>query len=286
MALIKTQNAEGGSDARYDVSQMTPEERLNFDSEGRPLGSDNPDQWVWTPGLPGARGGNDNSHMGQPGGGSGGTVGGSANPYFQQTQSILNAQGSADAADTRAAIQQALVSFGLVPEGFQDKMGALDDLTRDLIAKNTKSGISTHARLLEGRADHIRDLVNRLTSKGLRRSGARGYGLRRGQLDFDRIFQDALAQLQGHTGGLYKNYANNEYNRQLQLANALSNAFVNFRPSSPSSPSNPSTTTTSQPQSQFTAPDFFAPLANASPALLAGSLRFGGGGGSGSVRAQ
>jgi hypothetical protein len=71
MAIVKIVNWEGGSNARYDVNQMTPDERAMFDSEGRPLFSgapgDGPDQW--TPGLPGARGG---SGPGDAGGGGGG----------------------------------------------------------------------------------------------------------------------------------------------------------------------------------------------------------------------
>ena len=76
MAIIKTVNWEGGSNARYDVGRMTPEERRMFDHEGRPLFSgapgDGPDQW--TQGLPGARGGSGPGDMG--GGGGGGAVAG------------------------------------------------------------------------------------------------------------------------------------------------------------------------------------------------------------------
>jgi hypothetical protein len=71
MAIIKTVNWEGGSNARYDLGQMTPDERRQFDSDGRPLYSgapgDGPDQW--TAGLPGARGGSGPGDMGGGGGG-------------------------------------------------------------------------------------------------------------------------------------------------------------------------------------------------------------------------
>lgn len=66
MAIIKIVNAQGGSDARYDVNQMTAEERTRFDSDGRPRGANEPGQWEWTPGLPGAR------EMNAEGGGGGG----------------------------------------------------------------------------------------------------------------------------------------------------------------------------------------------------------------------
>lgn len=216
MAIVKIVNAEGGSDARYDVSQMTAEERTRFDSEGRPLGADNPDQWTWTPGLPGARGGIDQYNQGGGGGGAG--AGAYANP---QIQSLVQSQSAADRSATIEAIQQALIRFGLVPEGFKDPLGALDNLTRDLAQKNTNSGISLYARLLESRKDAITNLMSRLSASGLRRSGARGKKLRTGQLDFDRAFQDSLSQLMDMTGGLYKNFANNEYSRQMQLLQSI-----------------------------------------------------------------
>lgn len=74
MAIVKIVNWEGGSNARYDLNQMTPEERTHFDSEGRPLYAgapgDGPGQW--TPGLPGARGGSGPNDGGGDGGGGGG----------------------------------------------------------------------------------------------------------------------------------------------------------------------------------------------------------------------
>ena len=226
--LVKTVNAEDGSDARYDVSQMqaTGDGRYTvggyyFDSEGRPLGANTPGSNEWTPGLPGARGG------GGPGGtGAGGGAGGPLlnSPYYQQVLAATNSAGAADSAARRSAIQQALISFGLVPEGFQDKYGDIDALTRDLAAKNTTSGLSTRARMLEARSDAIKQFSRGLSSRGLRRSGAKGYGLRRRQLDFDRSYSDALGKLLGHTGGLYNQFAANEYQRQLGLAAALANA--------------------------------------------------------------
>lgn len=75
MAIVKTHNAQGGSDARYDLSRMTPEERSRFDGDGRPLGADNPGQWEWTQGLPGAREMNAEGGGGGAGGAGGGVPG-------------------------------------------------------------------------------------------------------------------------------------------------------------------------------------------------------------------
>lgn len=222
-------NWEDGSNARYDTSQMTPNGDgtyshggYQFDSEGRPLSGgvpgDGPGQWV--DGRPGARGGG-GSGGGAPGGGGSFLTG---SPYYQQVLAATNSAAAADAAARRTALQQALIGFGVVPEGFQDKYGDIDALTRDLAGKNTSSGISTHARMLQARADAIRQFSRGLSAKGLRRSGAKGYGLRRRQLEFDQGYSDALQKLLGYTGGLYNQFASNEYQRQLGLANALAYA--------------------------------------------------------------
>jgi hypothetical protein len=222
MAFIKIVNAELGSDARYDVNAATPEERMQLDGEGRPLSDNLPDQWTWTDGLPGARGG------GAPGGGGGGG-GGSSNPYYQQYQASIQAAQAADMADTKSQLQQLLIQFGLVPEGFQDKMGALDETIRQLIAKNTESGISQYARLLEGKGDAQRETLGQLGSKGLLRSGARGKALRKGDLNFERTFADSIAAVMGNANSLQSGYAGREMGRQNSLAQYLAQIMGSMR---------------------------------------------------------
>ena len=151
-----------------------------------------------------------------------------SDPYYRQVAANVASQGAAEAGSTRDSIRQALIQYGLVPRNFQDKLGALDDTTRSLIGKATESGVSVHARLLEQRQQAIRDLVTRLTARGLRRSGAKGYGLRKKQLDFDRQQSDAMNQLLGNVNSMYLNYGMGEFGRQQQLANAFGQIFQNF----------------------------------------------------------
>ena len=165
-----------------------------------------------------------------PGGGGGGGSGYS--DYQNALRAQLAAAGEADAANRRSNIQQALIAFGMVPEGMSDPYGDIDARTRDLIGKNTSSGISTFARLNQGRDDSRKALLNRLGARGLFRSGAKGYGLRRGQLDYDRSLADSLAQLMQTVGGFNSAFANNELNRQQQLASMMSNAYGNYVPPS------------------------------------------------------
>jgi hypothetical protein len=229
MAFVKIVNYEGGSDARYDVNAATPEERLQLDAEGRPLSSNLPDQWTWTPGLPGARGGSGPGDMGG-GGGDGSSVFG--NPYFGQQESIFKAQDAADLSDTKSVIQQLLIQFGLVPGNFQDKYGALDDTIRKLIEQNTTSGISQYARMLEGKGDVLRETIGGLGSKGLLRSGAKGHKLRRNQLDFDRSFSDALQAVLSNANSIQSGYANRAFGRQMSLSQMLASIMSQYRPMS------------------------------------------------------
>jgi hypothetical protein len=228
MAFVKIVNAEGGSDARYDVNAATPEERRQLDGEGRPLSANLPDQWTWTPGLPGARGGTGPGGGGGISGGGGGDL--TASPYYQQYQSQLQAAQAADLANTKSALQQLLIQFGLVPEGFQDKYGALDDTIRQLIQKNTDTGVSQYARLMESKTDARNAAIANLAKRGLTRSGAKGYALRRGSLDFNRALSDAMGQVLGNANQLQGGYAQRDLERQSGLASLLAQLAAAWRP--------------------------------------------------------
>ena len=162
-------------------------------------------------------------------GGDSGLAGAAINsPWYQQALAATRSAEAADSAARKSAIQQALIQFGIVPEGFQDKYGDVDANTRSLATANTSSGISAFARLKQALADSQRDASRRLAAKGLRRSGARGYALRKNQLGYDQNYSDAVGKLLGYTSGLYSNYANNAYGRQMGLSSALGSAINNM----------------------------------------------------------
>ena len=146
-------------------------------------------------------------------------------PWYQQALAASNANNAAAGANRKSQIQQMLIQFGLVPQGFQDKYGDLDPTTRGLAEGNTKSGISAYARLLQAHKDQNRALTRRLSASGMRRSGTKGYQLRRNQLGFDQGFSDAVARLLGSATNVYGNYANTLYGNQTGLSNALSSAI-------------------------------------------------------------
>jgi len=149
-------------------------------------------------------------------------------PFYAQAVAQSKAQGEAEKAQGIANIRQQLIQFGLVPENFQDKWGALDDTTKALIQKNTDTGISAYARMLDDRKYGITDFVNRLSATGMRRSGTKGAGLRRRQLAFDRNLQDALGALLGNIGGVYNAWSNSEYGRSQYLTNLLAQVYSQY----------------------------------------------------------
>lgn len=157
---------------------------------------------------------------------------GTSDPYYQMIASQTDAARQADAANRRANIRNSLIAFGMVPQGYGDKYGDIDQATRDAIQKNTDTGISTYARLLGARQEANTALMNRIGARGLFRSGAKGHGLRKNQLEYDRSLADSLAQLMQNVNGFNSSYANNELARQNALASALAQAYQNYVPPS------------------------------------------------------
>lgn len=189
---------------------------------------------------------------GQSGGGGGGSSL-TMNPYYMQAQTAAQAADAADLSGTKGAIQQLLIAFGLVPEGFQDKLGVIDETVKSLIQKNTESGISQYARLQEAKNDVLRGTVAQGAATGSRRSGAQGWRLRRNQLGADRNFSDTLQALLGAIGQHESGYASRAYGRQMSLAQLLASLSASWRPPSsgprtpPAGPTGPPTVTPQMP---------------------------------------
>lgn len=231
MALApQVANPAPGRDARYSIAGLTQvspgvysDGVYKYDSSGRGINRPN----AQVAGLPPANSSESyNVATGQysnagPLGGGGGGGGGGFDAYIRQLQSLLDAQSVAQKSDTRAAIQQALIGYGVVPEGFKDELGALDDTTKALIQKNTDTGISGYARMLQDKQDTQRSMLSALSSRGLRRSGAKGFLGRRAQLDWDRKSADATAALLQSIGAQQKAFAEGEQQRKMQLMQAL-----------------------------------------------------------------
>jgi hypothetical protein len=218
-----------GQDARYSIAglqEVAPgiysDGVYQYDSNGLDL-SGRPAQ-----NIPGLRGADENYVDGQvsyAGGGSGGDGGGGgdllSSPYFQQALAAFKAQNAADESATKAKLRQMLIDTGLVPQGFTDNLGILDDVTKQLIQKNTDTGISQYARLLSGKEDQQRNDINSLASSGLLRSGAKGFKLRRSSLAFDRNKADLLSGVSGAANDALAGLAQRQLQGQQSLAQFL-----------------------------------------------------------------
>lgn len=221
-----------GQDARYDSRNtwrlpngLYTDGTYLYREQGPSVLSENRPN-AYMNGLPGAN----NNGAGGPGvgGGGGGSSAMFSNPYYQQAEAATRAAGAADLAGTRGQLQQLLIAFGLVPEGFQDKLGVLDDTIRALIQKNTDTGISQWARMLEAEGDSIKSIVNAAATSGQRRSGAYGYRLRRNSLNNNRNRSDVLSALLGKIGSEESGFAQREFGRNMSLTQLLASLFAGW----------------------------------------------------------
>jgi len=209
MAIIKIVNQEGGSDARYDVSRMTEDERRQFDGEGRPLGANNPDQYVWTPGLPGARGGVDQANMEMGGGGGGGSVIPNSGTYLEEQAMAQQAYDRAIAALTTQR-KQRQISSGL-GEDWQ-----VDPLLQ----------YGGYQQMLMGQAQELGAADDDAMSRGLQGAGLgrQAEGLARyGHTVQNLGFKNQMASWeQEYQGGR----ASAEYDKKAAMLRALQNAYA------------------------------------------------------------
>jgi hypothetical protein len=251
-----SQNATPTGDTRYDITRDPGAQQVGpgqwIGSDGVTYQGDDPSMLlgnranVLDPNLTDWRGTGGTGTGSYSSGGGGSSMFG--NPYYQQYEASNKAMSAADLAETKAQLQQMLIQFGLVPGNYQDKLGSLDDTIRQLISKNTESGISQYARMMEGKEDTQRGTLQELAKSGLLRSGAKGHKMRRNQLNFDRLFSDAVNAVMGSANILQSGYAGREMSRQQQLSQFLASLFSGSRMGS----SGPGGRFITQPQQQPT----------------------------------
>lgn len=164
------------------------------------------------------------------------------NPYLQAANANRNAESIADKADRDARIRRAIIDFGYVPPNLvdfgqggpglpspqdpnvqdisypgQDQAGqVIDATTRELAGKNTTSGMSIWARLLDAAKIQSRDVVNAVGARGMFRSGETAYGLGRADLAANQGKYDAIKGLNDYIAGVQAAWAQAERLRQQQ----------------------------------------------------------------------
>jgi len=156
-----------------------------------------------------------------------------SDPIFAQFRDALGAQGIVDAGSRRAAIQRALINFGLIPDFSragvsEEALGFLgsdvDAGTRSRANDMTSQGLSFLARLNKANSGAVSDLKNELAGKGILESGATGYGLREQAQAYKTSMFDAEQSLFDTLMGYIGNYTESERQRQQELLDAMSDA--------------------------------------------------------------
>lgn len=157
-------------------------------------------------------------------------------PFWQQLEQQRQAADAAELAGLQSQARQQYAQFGEafdMPAGWS-KYNLLDAQSKALAEQNTKSGLSTIARLRENRDDTIQALVRRLNARGLRRSGSKLFGMNRAQLGYDRNSTDARNQLLASIANQIGAYGNNAYSRlmgnQSQMQNLMGMYSANYAP--------------------------------------------------------
>lgn len=126
--------------------------------------------------------------------------------YIQGTQNIradVNAQG-VNSAD---AVRRLLIQYGMVPQGFQDPYGWVDEQTKQLAGQNTEAGLSTFARLKR---------AYEMATK----QGSRGLAAR------NMLPSGAQTQMRGENDLLYRQQQSDAINQMLEQANQSRSGYV------------------------------------------------------------
>lgn len=114
-----------------------------------------------------------------------------ADQIYQQLLRNSAAESVQDKEGMLSAWKRAMINFGEIPSDMSFMPGglgeALDPGVRDLIAKNTKEGLSVLARLNKAYSDRQMNITNNLAARGIIGSGETGY----------QYGENALANKQG-----------------------------------------------------------------------------------------
>lgn len=162
-----------------------------------------------------------------------------ADPAYVQGTQDLRAQGDAYGAQSADAVRRAIIEYGMVPEGYQDPYGWVNDETRQLAAKNTAAGLSRFAQLQRAYQTAVKQGRRALAARGMLQSGALTQTLGEADLN-NRLNQyNALQGLLDTSNAQRFGYAQNMLGLQQQqtgLARDASTRAAAYAPSAPAAP--------------------------------------------------
>ena len=123
-----------------------------------------------------------------------------SDPQYIQGNMNLRAETDAGGTNSADALRRMLIQYGLVPEGFKDPYGWVNEQTKQLASQNTEAGLSTFARLKRAYDIATKRGSRELASRGMLQSGA-------------------LTQQRGENDLLYRQQQSDAINGMLDQAN-------------------------------------------------------------------
>ena len=158
----------------------------------------------------------------------------SSDPGLLQIEQTLGAGSVGDLASRNGAIQNAVTTFGAVPDMAKlaaslgmtqaDLQNLLGPDVQKLAQENTDAGLSTEARLKQANADAIANIKASLNKRGILNSGEAGYQLDRQNTGYRQAESDATQKLLDYLGQYQQGYASAQAQRAQGLASAYSSA--------------------------------------------------------------
>ena len=156
-------------------------------------------------------------------------------PGYMALKQTLSAQGTTNQAARNAAINQALIQYGAVPDlakassvlgiPTDQLQGIIDPATAGLAAQNSKAGLSTTARLQQQEDQAMLGLRNNLAARGALSSGDDAYRTNLQNQAYTQAQNDALNSLLGALTGDQQSYVSADQGIQNQLSNGLQTAL-------------------------------------------------------------
>lgn len=157
-----------------------------------------------------------------------------ADPGYMALKNSLSAQGIADAAARKQAVNQDLIQFGAVPD-FAHVAASLGlspaalkmlegDINPNTAGLASKNEFSTEKELQRQEDQAMHALRNQLAARGAISSGENAYQTGNQEHAYEGAQQNALLQLLGAITGAQQTYAQNQREEQGQLTQGLAQA--------------------------------------------------------------
>lgn len=144
-------------------------------------------------------------------------------PWYIQQKGLLDAQAASDKSNISQQMQQLLVDYGMVPEGFTSPY--LSATTGPLAQQNTDAGLSILARLQRASNDARRGMLNERAARGSLRSGGTGTGLGRLAMANKQATYDSSRQVLDMINQMLQSGTGASFNRQQSLLDAMFAAY-------------------------------------------------------------